>query len=372
MEEIGKIHVGLDVHKDSISVAAAEPGRAAARLIGKVIHDVPKLLKVLAKIGQAEQMHLVYEAGPTGFGLQRALQAMGFVCDVIAPSQIPKRAGDRIKTDGRDSIQLAECSRAGQLSAVWIPDLEDEAIRDLSRAREDAVNSRVQARHQLKAFLLRHDVRYTGKTSWSGAYYRWLATLSFGAGAAQTAFTEYWMAVKSADERVERLSTALQGSITGWRWEPVANALQALRGVAAITAIGLAAEIGDLGRFAHPRKLMGYLGLVPTEHSSGDRVSRGSITKTGNAHARRLLTEAAWNYRFNARIGKQALARQEALSEPIRAMAWKAQLRLTQRFKALKERGLQANKACVAVARELAGFVWAIAQQAQREAAAKQ
>ena len=371
MEEISKIHVGLDVHKDSISVATAEPGRAAARLIGKIIHDVPKLLKVLAKIGQAEQLHLVYEAGPTGFGLQRALQAKGFACDVIAPSQIPKRAGDRIKTDGRDSIQLAECSRAGQLSAVWIPDLEDEAIRDLSRAREDAVNSRVQARHQLKGFLLRHDVRYTGKTAWCGAYDRWLATLNFGAGAAQTAFTEYWMAVKSADERVERLSNALQASITGWRWEPVVNALQALRGVAAITAIGLAAEIGDLGRFAHPRKLMGYLGLVPTEHASGDRVSRGSITKTGNAQARRLLTEAAWNYRFNARIGKQALARQEGLSEPIREMAWKAQLRLTQRFKALKERGLQANKACVAVARELAGFVWGIAQQAQREEAAK-
>ena len=371
MQESSKIHVGLDVHKDSISVAAAEPGRAPARLIGKVAHDVPKLLKVLGKVGTAEQLHIVYEAGPTGFGLQRSLQAKGFACDVIAPSQIPKRASDRIKTDGRDSIQLAECSRAGQLSAVWIPDPQDEAIRDLSRAREDAVNARVQARHQLKAFLLRHDVRYGGKTSWCGAYYRWLATLNFGAGAAQTAFTEYWQAVKSADERVERLSKALESSITGWRWEHVVQALQALRGVAAITAIGLAAELGDLGRFAHPRQLMGYLGLVPSEHSSGARVSRGSITKTGNSHARRLLTEAAWNYRFKARIGKQAQVRQQELSEPIRVMAWKAQLRLTQRFAAFKERGLQANKACIAVARELAGFVWAIAQQAQREEATK-
>jgi len=367
MEEISKIHVGLDVHKDSISVAAAEPGRVPARLIGKVTHDVNKLLKVLAKIGTAEQLHLVYEAGPTGFGLQRALKARGYVCEIIAPSQMPRRPGDRVKTDGRDSIQLAECSRAGQLSAIWIPDPGDEAIRDLSRAREDAVNSRMQSRHQLKGFLLRHDVRYTGKTSWCGAYYRWLATLNFGAGAAQTAFTEYWQAVKSADDRVDRLTKALQSSITGWRFEPVVAALQALRGVAAITAIGLVAEIGDLSRFAHPRKLMGYLGLVPSEHSSGERTSRGSITKTGNAHARRLLTEAAWNYRFKARIGKEAQVRQQELSEPVRTMAWKAQLRLTQRFAALNARGVQANKACVAVAGELAGFVWAIGMQAQHE-----
>jgi transposase len=367
MEEPIKIHVGLDVHKDSISVGAAELGRTPGRLISKVTHDVNKLLKVLAKIGSAQQLHIVYEAGPTGFGLQRALKAKGYACEIIAPSQIPRRPGDRVKTDGRDCVQLAEFSRAGQLSAVWIPDPEDEAIRDLSRAREDAVNSRVQARHQLKGFLLRHDIRYTGKTSWSLAYHRWLATLNFGVGAAQTAFTEYWQAVKSADDRVERLTKALLVSITGWRFESVVGALQALRGVAAITAIGLVAEIGDLTRFAHPRKLMGYLGLVPSEHSSGERTSRGSITKTGNAHARRLLTEAAWSYRFKARIGREALARQESLSEPIRTTAWKAQLRLTQRFAALRDRGVQVNKACVAVARELAGFIWAIGLQAQRE-----
>lgn len=369
MKELIKIHVGLDVHKDSISVAVAEPGRAPGRFVGKLAHDVNKLLKLLAKIGTAEQLHIVYEAGPTGFGLQRSLAAMGFSCEIIAPSQIPRRPGHRIKTDSRDSIGLAECSRAGQLSAVWVPDPEDEAIRDLSRAREDAVGSRTQARHQLKGFLLRHAVRYTGKSSWCGAYYRWLATLNFGPGPAQTAFTEYWLAVTAADERVNRLTKALQASIAGWRFESVVAALQALRGVAAITAIGLIAEIGDLQRFEHPRKLMGYLGLVPSEHSSGERTSRGSITKTGNAHARRLLTEAAWNYRFKARIGKEALIRQQELSEPIRTMAWAAQLRLTQRFAALNARGLQANKACVAVARELAGFVWAIGMQAQREKA---
>ena len=367
MEERSKIHVGLDVHKDSISVAAAEPGRAAARLICKLPHDLNKLLKVISRIGSTEQLHIVYEAGPTGFGLQRALEDKGYVCEIIAPSQIPRRPGDRVKTDGRDCRQLAECSRAGQLSAVWIPDPSDEAIRDLARAREDAVNARVQARHQLKGFLLRHGVRYTGRTSWSIAYYRWLSTLNFEAGATQTAFTEYWQAVQAADERVERLTKALEGSISGWRFEPVVHALQALRGVAAITAISLTAEIGDLARFSHPRKLMGYLGLVPSERSSGERTSRGSITKTGNAHARRLLTEAAWNYRFKARIGREALARQEGLSAAIRTAAWKAQLRLTQRFAALQSRGVQLNKACVAVARELAGFIWAIGQQAQRE-----
>ncbi len=370
MDERSKIHVGLDVHKDSISVAAAEPGRAPARLIGKVAHDVNKLLKVLTKIGSAEQLHVVYEAGPTGFGLQRALASRGYVCEIIAPSQMPKRPGNRVKTDGRDSIQLAECSRAGQLSAIWIPDPEDEAIRDLSRAREDAVNNRTQARHQLKGFLLRHDVRYTGKTSWCGAFYRWLATLNFGAGAAQTAFTEYWQAVRSAEDRVDRLTKALVGSIAGWRFEPVVSALQSLRGVAAITSIGLVAEIGDLARFDHPRKLMGYLGLVLSEHSSGQHTSRGSITKTGNAHARRLLTEAAWNYRFKPRIGKEAQIRQQELSEAVRTTAWKAQLRLTERFAALNARGVQINKACIAVARELAGFIWAIGTQAQHEKSA--
>ena len=165
MEERTKIHVGLDVHKDSITAAAAEPGREKARLIGKVAHDVPKLLKALAKIGTAEELHIVYEAGPTGYGLQRTLTKRGYVCEVIAPSKTPRKAGNRVKTDARDSLELAEYSRAGKLVTVWIPDPADEAIRDLSRAREDAVNSRRQVRQQLKGFLLRHDRRYGGVNS---------------------------------------------------------------------------------------------------------------------------------------------------------------------------------------------------------------
>ena len=234
MGERSKIHVGLDVHKDSTSVAAAEPGRAAARLTCKLPQDLNRLLKVMSRIGPTEQLHIVYEAGPTGCGLQRALEDKGYVCKIIAPSQIPRRPGDRVKTDGRDCRQLAECSRAGQLSAVWIPDPSDEAIRDLARAREDAVSARVQARHQLKGFLLRHGVRYTGRTCWTIACYRWLSTLNFEAGATQTAFTEYRQAVQAADERVEGLTKALEGSISGWRFEPVVHALQALRAAAAM------------------------------------------------------------------------------------------------------------------------------------------
>ena len=339
MDENIKFFVGLDVHKDTIAVAVAEGGREPARLVGSIAHDVVKLRKLLNRYGEPARVLVVYEAGPTGYGLQRELARRGYQCQVIAPSLIPKRAGDRIKTDGRDGVRLAELSRAGELRAVWIPDPADEAIRDLARAREDAVNARTQARHQLKGFLLRHDVRYAGKTSWSKTYYRWLATLNFGLSGAQTAFTEYWQAVTAADERVARLTAASANSIEGWRFEPVVNALQALRGIDQISAIGLVAEIGDIGRFAHPRQLMAYLGLVPSEHSSGERVVRGSITKTGNAHARRLLTEAAWNYRFQPRIGLRAQRRAEDLPQTIRDVAWKAQLRLSQRFARLLARG---------------------------------
>jgi len=360
MEKGIKVYVGLDVHKDTIAIAVAEAGRTAGRVIGTLAHDVNKLLKALGKLGRPEDVHVVYEAGPTGYGLQRTLAAKGYRCEVIAPSLIPKRAGERIKTDRRDCLHLAQCSRSGDLRAVWIPDPEDESIRDLARAREDAVHSRTQARHQLKGFLLRHGVRYAGKTSWSKTYYRWLGTLNFQRSGAQTAFTEYWQAVQAADKRVERLTQALPAAIENWRFQPVVAALQALRGLDLVSAIGLVAEIGDLCRFDHPRKLMGYLGLVPSEYSSGDRVARGSITKTGNAHARRLLTEAAWSYRFKARIGYHAQRRQENLPQEIRDIAWKAQLRLTTRFARLQARGVQVNKICVAVARELAGFIWAI------------
>ena len=361
MNERTKVYAGLDVHKESIAIAQAAPGRGPARLVGEIGHDVNRLVKRLQALGQPEEVHVVYEAGPTGYDLQRKLQTLGYPCEIIAPSLIPRRAGDRVKTDRRDCLRLAELSRAGELKAIWIPDPADEAIRELSRAREDAVNARTRARHPLRGFLLRHDLRYPGKTPWTKTFGRWLGTLSFEAVGSQIAFTEYCLAVQASDARVEGLSLSLLQAIQGWRFESVVRALCALRGIDVVSAVGLVAEIGDIARFDHPRKLMGYLGLVPSEHSSGERVSRGPITKSGNAHARRLLTEAAWCYRLAPRICAQAQRRQEDLPESTRAIAWKAQLRLTDRYAKLHARGVTLNKVCVAVARELAGFVWAIA-----------
>lgn len=357
-----RIDVGLDVHKDTIAVGVAEAGDGAPRYVVTLGHDVARLLKLLKGYGDPATVRVVYEAGPTGYGLYRALREQGYVAQVVAPSLIPKRAGVRIKTDRRDCVELARLSRSGQLTAVWVPDVRDEAMRDLVRAREDAVEVRHAARLQLKAFLLRHGVRYTGKSSWTHQHQRWLATRRFDQPAQQLAFTEYCQAVEVADERITRLSGALRQALVGWRFEPVVQALMSLRGLDLLGAATLVAEIGDIARFPSARALMGYLGLVPSEHSSGPRVRKGAITKTGNAHARRLLTEAAWNHRFPARIGRAMRVRQEGQCEAVRAISWKAQLRLCGRFRSLSARGLHQNKVCVAVARELAGFVWAIAR----------
>ena len=313
-----KAAVGLDVHKDSIAIGVADAAGGAGRFVGRIGHDRAQLAKALRRLGGKSELKLVYEAGPTGYGLRRWLAAEGYRCEVIAPSLMPRRPGDRVKTDRRDGVRLAELERAGELKPIWIPEPEDEAIRDLARAREDAVNARTQARHQLKGFLLRHGLRYAGKSAWSKSFYRWLATLAFEHTPAQTAFTEYQLAIQGADERVARLTQALEQAIEGWRFEPVVRHLRALRGLDTVSAVGLAAEIGDIARFAHARQLMGYLGMVPSERSSGDRLRKGPLTKTGNAHARRLLTEAAWNYRFPARIARALSVRQESLAEPVR------------------------------------------------------
>jgi len=364
MDKHIKFFVGLDTHKDSIAVAVCEAGREPSRFVGTLGPDVQGVLKLLRKYGPAGQVSVVYEAGPTGYGLHRELSRHGYHCEIIAPSLIPRRAGERIKNDRRDCARLAELSRAGELKAIWVPDAAHEAMRNLWRAREDAVNLRLKVRQQLKGFLLRQGRRYDGKTSWTKMHHRWVADQRFDQQADQITLTEYHLAVQAAQDRVQRLSAALQQAIQGWRFEPVVSALRALRGIDTVSAIGLVCEIGDISRFASARQLMGYLGLVPSEHSSGNTVRRGSITKTGNAHARRLLTEAAWNYRFPARISNELRERGKALSPQIRTHAWKAQLRLCARFSQLSSRGVQANKVCVAIARELAGFVWAIARQA--------
>jgi transposase len=315
-------------------------------------------------------VNVVYEAGPTGYGLYRELCRRGYHCRIVAPSLIPRRPGERVKNDRRDCVRLAELSRAGELKSIWVPDEGHEAMRNLWRAREDAVGMRLKSRQQLQAFLLRQGRRYPGKTTWTKSHERWIAEQRFDHAGDRMALAEYQLAAQSAEQRVQRLTMALTETAHGWRFEPVVAALRALRGIDTVSAIGLVTEIGDIGRFSNARQLMGYLGLVPSEHSSGNSVRRGSITKTGNAHARRLLTEAAWSYRFPARMSQQLRQRSSTLPEAVRIHAWKAQQRLCGRFARLASRGVQVNKVCVAVARELAGFVWAIAQQTTPVAAA--
>jgi transposase len=356
-------YVGLDVHKNSIAIAVAAPGRAAPRFIGTTGPALAELLKALEHLGRAEQLLLAYEAGPCGYVLARELAARGYRCEVIAVAKMPRSAGVRVKTDRRDALTLARYLRAGELTPVGVPDARDEAIRDLSRAREDAVAARLKARQQLKALLLRHGRRYSGKSSWTEAHERYLGKVSFDHPAQDLAFAEYRHAVREAHERVERLTAALRDQALGWRWGSVVNALMALRGIDFVAAITLVAELGDLSRFAHPKHLMSYLGLVPSEYSSGESRVQGKITKTGNSHARRILIESAWTYRYPARMSRPLVVRNENQAKAVREIAWRAQLRLCSRYRRFSARGVPRNKICVAIARELAAFVWDIAQQ---------
>lgn len=353
--------VGMDVHKDSIDVSMAEEGRAGeVRHYGVIPGDLESVKKLVRALrGPTRRLRFVYEAGPCGFGIYRYLTTQGEDCVVVNPSSMPKRSGDRIKTDRRDGGALARLHRAGELTAIYIPTPDDEALRDLVRAREDAVGLSTQAKHRLKAFLLRQGRRYPGRAGWTRPYRRWPADLSFSVAPQHIALQEYRDTIDETEHRVARLTEQLRTHTPGWRWAPVVDALQALRGVSFVTAVGLVAEVGDIRRFDHPRQLMAFLGLVPSEYSSGPSVRRGGITKAGNPHARHLLAEAAWAYQGLPRIGRQMLYRQEAVSPA----AWKAQLRLTGRFRRLVARGKATPKVATAIARELTGFIWAIARE---------
>ena len=363
MEDSITTFVGLDVHSESTAIAVAVVGREAPRFVGTVASRFAELRKALGKLGEPSSLFVVYEAGPCGYGLVRELREAGYRCEVVAPSKIPRKPGERVKTDRRDALKLASLARAGDQTTVSVPDARDEAMRDLCRARVDAVRARLKARQQLKAMLLRHGRRYSGKTSWTAAHERYLAEVSFDHPAQNIAFTEYRQAVSEADGRVRRLSEAILHEIERWRMLPVVRAVMTLRGLDVIAAATVIAELGDLRRFAHPRELMGYLGLVPSEYSTGEKRRQGGITKTGNTHARRMLVEAAWNYRFSPRLSRLLQVRQQEQPAAVRQIAWRAQLRLTRRYRHLTARGMPHNKVCVAIARELVGFVWDLGRQ---------
>lgn len=357
-------YVGLDVHKEGIVVAVAAGGlRGEVREYGRIANTSTALDRLLRKLGgDGVSLRFCYEAGPCGYGIQRQVSATGHECVVVAPSLIPRRAGDRIKTDRRDAASLARLHRAGELTAVWVPDARHEAMRDMARARLDAVHSLRRARQQLSGFLLRQGCHY-GRPAWTKLYRRWLAGLKFEQAVHHIVLEDYIAAVEAAEARRDRLTTQIQAMLPGWRLAPVVAALQTMRGMALVTAATLITELGDLSRFANPRQLMAYLGLVPSEHSSGASVRRGGITKAGNGAARRLLIEAAWSYRFPARISRELLLRQENQPKPIRDIAWKGQLRLCARYRKLARTGKPANVVTTAIARELTDSVWAIARQ---------
>ncbi len=366
---MGKDHrikfIGLDVHQHSITLAIADNGpEGEVRLFGTIKNTVEALDKIIRKlVSTGAELRFVYEAGPCGFVLYRHLNGNGFSCIVAAPSMIPRKAGVRIKNDNRDAISLARLMRAGELTAIYVPDLEDEAVRDLTRARGDARIAERKAKQRLNSFLLRNDFIYPNKTKWIKSHFNWLADLKMKHPIQQIAFQEYLDAVHECSERIARINLQIQQVATEWRWAPTVRALQALRGVAFVTAVITVAEIGDFSRFQNPKELMAFLGLVPSEHSSGDKTRRGGITKTGNSHVRRICVESAWAYRYPARITSLLLKRQKDLPRDIRQIAWKAQLRLCTRFRRLRARGKPIQVVVVAIARELVAFMWAIARQ---------
>ena len=361
--------IGLDVHAETISVAVAEPG-GEVRSLGTIPNRPESVGRLIRKLGKPEQLKACYEAGPTGYVLYWQLSELGVKCEVVAPTLVPVKAGDRVKTDRRDAEKLARCYRAGDLTAVWVPDAAHEALRDLVRARLAAKRDQLRARHRLSKFLLRHGRRATeGVGAWTERYLEWVKTLHFEHAAQQMTLQDYLHEVEHAGERIVRLERSIDTAIETLpvKMRAVIEALQSLRGIAQISAVSIMAEIGELSRFEHPRQLMGYSGAVSREHSSGERINRGPISKAGNAHLRRIAVEAAWAYRHRPAVGKTLAVRQRRSSAAVTALAWKAQNRLHQRYTRLMARGKCKQQVVTAVGRELLGFIWAIGVHVERE-----
>ena len=367
MEQFTKF-VALDTHKATLMVATADRKRGAdvdgeARAYGEIPNTPEALHKLVLQLRKTgAKLVFCYEAGPCGYGIHRQLKEMDIECQVVAPSLIPRKAGDRVKTDRRDALMLARLLRAGELTPVWVPDDAQEGLRDLTRAREDLKGLQLIAKQNLSALLLRYGKSYPGKSNWTQAHFRWLEEVKFTQPLQQIVFQECVETVKMLTKRVAVLDEMLDRASAGSMLWPWIEALMALRGLSLLSATTVMAELGDLRRFNSAPQLMAYLGLVPSEHSSGAKKSRGGITKTGNAHVRRVLVEAAWTYRFKARKTAHLQRRAEKTSEEIQDIAWKAQKRLCERYQSMQLRGKLKVQACTAVARELAGFIWAIGQ----------
>jgi transposase len=364
-------YVGLDVHAETISVAVAEQGRnGEVRSLGSIPNRPESVRKLLKKLGSVDQFQACYEAGPTGYVLYWQLAEMGVKCEVIAPTLIPVKAGDRVKTDRMDAQKLARCYRAGELTAVWVPDAAHEALRDLVRARLAAIRDQLRMRNRLSKFLLRHGRRPPSKMSaWTTGYMNWVKKgVHFDQPAQEATLADYLHEVEHVQDRIGRLEKAIDDSIATMpeKMRAVVDALQSLRGIAKISAVTIVAELGEISRFDTPKQLMGYSGAVSSEHSSGERTRRGGITKTGNAHLRRIAVESAWAYRHRPCIGASLKARQKTASQEVRDIAWKAQHRLHQRYIKLMARGKVKQKVVTAVARELLGFIWAIAVETEK------
>ena len=365
------LYVGLDVHKKSIDVANTDQrANGKVRSYGKIDGTLQALDKLIRKLkSPGADRHFVYEAGPCGYPIYRHLTSKGHCCSVVAPSLVPKRSGDRIKTDRRDALNLVRLFRAGELTSIYVPTAEDEAIRDLLRCRVDIRRIERKTRQQLLAFLLRHGHYYPGKKNWTKGHMNWLAELKPAHRAQQIVLQEYIDAANECTRRIQRITEQIQDLVAQWSRAPFVRAYQALRGVSLIVATTVVAEIGDMNRFKNPKQLMAYLGLVPSEHSSGNRIRRGSITKTGNSHVRRALIEAAWTYNLRARKTKPILKRQQGLDDRICEISWKAQLRLCGKYRRLFARGKSKQAITTAIARELSAFIWAIDKQVQQLAA---
>ncbi len=354
--------VGLDVHAETIAVAVAEP-QGEVRAVGVIPNRLESIRRLVKKLGPAEQLRMCYEAGPTGYVLYWQLTALGVKCEVVAPTLVPTKAGDRVKTDRRDALKLARSYRAGDLTPVWVPDAAHEALRDLVRAREAAKKDQLRARHRLGKFLLRHGRRpSTAMRAWTQQHLTWVKTVLFEHAAQEATLLDCLHEVEHQADRIARLERAIDDAVktAPERVRTVIEALQALRGIAQVSAVTIVTEVGELSRFPKPRQLMGYSGAVASEDSTGPRTRRGGITKTGNAHLRRVVIEAAWAYRYRPAVGDALRKRQACLTPEVKAIAWKAQHRLHGRYCWLTAKGKCKQEVVTAVGRELLGFIWAI------------